>query len=69
MENSGRDVNPLDLLNLKSPRSDAELKEHRMELCIACEHFRERSQRCMKCGCFMQLKSTLLMAKCPIGKW
>lgn len=69
MENSDRDVNPLDLLNPKALRSSDDVKDARMDICKACEHFRERSQRCMKCGCFMQLKSTLLMAKCPIGKW
>jgi hypothetical protein len=67
MEND--DVRVWDLLNFKSPRSKAELKEERLNICRGCEFFNSRLEKCKKCGCFMKLKVSLKNAKCPIGKW
>ena len=63
------DVKPWDLLNPNSPRSQEELVAYRLEICRGCPFFRQRSQTCKKCGCFMTLKTTLKNAKCPIDKW
>ncbi len=63
------DVNFFDLFDPNKPRSDQELIEQRLAICKVCPAFRPKTQRCSKCGCFMQLKSTLKQAKCPIGKW
>ena len=63
------DVTFFDLFNPKQPRSDQEVIEQRLEICKVCPAFKKHSQRCSKCGCFMQLKATLTLAKCPIGKW
>lgn len=67
-QNDRKDVRPWDLIN-GSPRSPEELSEYRLEICKSCEWFRQRSQTCKKCGCFMKLKTTLAHAKCPIAKW
>ena len=61
-------VKPWDLVN-GSPRSPEELAAYRFEICSGCEFFRQRTQTCKKCGCFMKLKTKLEQAKCPIGKW
>lgn len=63
------DVKPWDLLNPNKPRSGKELAEYRLEICKTCEFFRERTQTCKKCGCFMKLKTHLEDASCPIKKW
>ena len=63
------DVKLWDLLNPNSPRSQEELVAYRLEICRACPFFRQKSQTCKKCGCFMTLKTTLKNAKCPVGKW
>ena len=47
-----RDVKPWDLIN-GSPRSQEELAIYRLEICKQCEFFRQKSQTCKKCGCFM----------------
>jgi hypothetical protein len=62
------DSKPWDLFN-GSPRSQEELVEYRLKICRSCEFFRQTSQTCKKCGCFMKLKTTLEKAKCPVGKW
>jgi hypothetical protein len=63
------DVTFFDLFDPKKPRSDKEIIEQRLEICKVCPAFRPRTKRCSKCGCFMELKTTLLQASCPIGKW
>ncbi len=65
----GDDVKFSDLFDPNQPRSDRDLIESRLEICNTCEHFNRRMVKCKKCGCFMKLKTTLVQAKCPIGKW
>ena len=64
-----KDVKFTDLFDPNKPRSDKELIEQRLAICNVCPAFRKNTQRCKYCGCFMQLKSTLQQASCPIGKW
>jgi hypothetical protein len=63
------DVEFLDLFDPRQDRSDRELAEARLEVCNACPHLQKQLKKCRKCGCFMQLKTTLKQAKCPEGKW
>ena len=63
------DVKFSDLFNPSQPRSDRELIEYRLKICNGCASFNKRLAKCKKCGCFMKLKTTLKLAKCPIGKW
>lgn len=48
----------------------ASKEEHakRMARCASCEFLTE-NKRCLKCGCFMELKSRLEGMKCPIAIW
>ena len=64
-----RDVKPWDLLNPNSPRSEDDLKAYRLSICEQCPFFRTVSRTCRKCGCFMDLKTTLAQAKCPDDRW
>ncbi len=61
-------VKPWDLFN-GSPRTPEEISEYRLEICRSCEFYRQRTNQCKKCGCFMKLKTQLEHARCPIGKW
>jgi hypothetical protein len=38
-------------------------------LCEGCEKWASKSRRCRSCGCFMDLKTTLPHASCPLAKW
>jgi hypothetical protein len=62
-------VTPLDLLNPKSAKADSELSNARLDICKSCPELIPVVNQCKKCGCFMDLKSTLKIAKCPLGKW
>ena len=44
-------------------------KKRRYDLCQACEFFHRDSKRCTKCGCFMEHKTGLTAAECPVNKW
>ena len=47
---------------------DEEILKMRWDLCLGCE-FLTDSNRCEKCGCFMQVKHKIATARCPMGKW
>lgn len=62
-------VTPLDLINPHALRSSEELAATRYTTCQGCERFLNVTKQCLECGCFMNLKTRLLNAKCPLGKW
>lgn len=62
-------VTPLDMLNPKTKRSDEELYKYRIDICMTCPELIQLTTQCKKCGCFMNFKTKLLEASCPIGKW
>ena len=64
-----KQVQFIDLFNPRQPRSDQELIEARLAICSSCEFLKKKRMQCMKCGCYMKLKSTLKQASCPVGKW
>jgi len=45
--------------------------DERLDLCRACDYFREEGNRCThtKCGCFLKIKTHYAPMRCPIGKW
>jgi hypothetical protein len=63
-----RTVKPWDLLN-KANYTDDDVAKSRLDICMGCEHLIKATKTCKKCGCFMQAKTKLKEATCPIGKW
>lgn len=53
---------------VKDMVSDEELSNNRIEVCNSCE-FLLITRNCSKCGCFVDAKTKLLRAGCPLGKW
>jgi hypothetical protein len=49
-----------------APRAVA---KERMTICEQCDRYREQSQTCEICLCFMPLKTASANMKCPIDKW
>jgi len=60
---------PLDLLNPKTEKASESLSSERFSICKACPELITPINQCKKCGCFMNLKTSLKIAKCPLGKW
>ena len=46
---------------------DEEVLKMRWDLCSGCEFLKD--DKCLKCGCFMNVKAHWAHAECPIGKW
>jgi len=44
-----------------------EIASDRYSMCLSCEHLHE--ERCKLCGCFMEKKTKIASATCPINKW
>ncbi len=62
-------VTPLDLLNPKTRKIDESHAAERMSICKACPELIKVVDQCKQCGCFMEFKTKLEAAKCPLGKW
>jgi hypothetical protein len=45
-----------------------DLQQARMAICESCPELTTLN-RCQQCGCFMTLKTRLIGAHCPLGKW
>jgi hypothetical protein len=62
-------VTPLDLLNPKTNYVEDSIHTDRMNICRACPELIKITSQCKKCGCFMEIKTKLEEAKCPLSKW
>ena len=62
-------VRPWDLFSAKKLKLTPEGARARFEVCLSCEHLIQLTKTCKKCGCFMELKTKLQDAVCPVGKW
>ena len=51
--------------NIASP----ELQQERLDICILCDLYDQKNDRCKKCGCKGNWKKRLITEHCPIGKW
>ena len=68
------------LLSVEEHGNDS-LTASRLEVCFSCDKYREDSGTCGVCGCYMDVKATLLtfrnpkelgridLTYCPLGKW
>lgn len=43
--------------------------QERLSICKGCEHLTGKLNQCDLCNCFMNIKTRIFFAQCPIGKW
>ena len=48
---------------------DQDIIDRRWSECEKCEFLLKPTNNCKKCGCFMNVKTKVATASCPIGKW
>ena len=56
--------------NIPPIPNDNELEPYafrRIKICRNCEHY--KLYTCLKCGCFMPIKTRIRSVNCPVGKW
>lgn len=64
-----RPARPWDIFNKNLNNIAPAIAEERINICQSCEFFVKATRQCKKCGCFMDMKTKLLNAECPVGKW
>lgn len=67
--NKSSRVKPWDVINPNSPKTQDEEADRRYAICEECPRFLRVTKQCKECGCFMNLKTKLANATCPLGKW
>lgn len=68
-EEKNRPARPWDLFNKNIGRVEAEISAKRLAICLECPELIKMTKQCKKCGCFMEAKTKLPNAECPLGKW
>jgi hypothetical protein len=63
------DTRPWDLLNPNTEYVDKEISTKRFDICKSCPKLIKLTNQCKECGCFMNIKTTLKQAACPLEKW
>lgn len=62
-------VTPLDFLNPMTKPAEEIVSNKRLDICLSCPELIQKVNQCKRCGCFMNIKTKLDAAKCPLGKW
>lgn len=62
------DTRPWDMLD-KSKYTDQVTSDKRFDICKQCPELIKLTNQCKECGCFMNAKTKLAGAVCPLGKW
>jgi hypothetical protein len=57
------------IINGIVPLSPEELAVERVKVCKECEYYGATAHQCKVCWCFIDLKTKVLEAECPTGKW
>lgn len=53
----------------KQVKLDSKLAGARMAVCNSCDRRNAVDNRCIECGCFLQLKQQLATEHCPLSRW
>ena len=46
-----------------------EVAKERLKTCAQCDKFEASESRCRECGCYIPVKSKLILDSCPLNKW
>jgi hypothetical protein len=68
-KNNGDVVRPWDIINPKIEKLPKKEYQKRLDICLGCDRLIKSTKQCKECGCFMNIKTQLPHASCPLGKW
>jgi hypothetical protein len=63
------ETRPWDFINPATQYVSEEEASARFSICESCPFLIKATSQCSKCGCFMNLKTKLQKATCPVGNW
>lgn len=62
-------VKPWDVIDPKTEWVEDSIKDLRYSICKECPDLLPLTKQCKHCMCVMKIKTGLLAATCPLGKW
>jgi hypothetical protein len=68
-KDSSRPVRPWDIFNKNIEKVTDRVQKERMSICLKCPRLIKSTRQCKECGCFMDAKTRLFEAECPLSKW
>jgi hypothetical protein len=68
-KNTGDIATPWDMVNPKIEKLPKKEYQKRLDICLGCDRLIKLTKQCKECGCFMNIKTQLPHASCPLGKW
>lgn len=63
------DSRPWDMFNPTVGRVTDDIARSRLDICLKCDKLIKATKQCSECLCFMQQKTKLANAECPLHKW
>ena len=69
MVDKDRESRPWDLFNKKIGRVEKDVALERLSICLGCPELIRLTKQCKICKCFMDAKTKLPNASCPLNKW
>jgi hypothetical protein len=66
---TNKKARPWDIFNKNIEKVMPEQQLVRLDICKSCPELIQLTKQCKKCGCFMEAKTKLPHASCPLGKW
>jgi len=55
---------------LKNPKlATRKVRKERLEVCHACDHYKDDTDQCDVCQCIMSIKASFEAMDCPLDKW
>jgi hypothetical protein len=58
-----------DIVEVFKPVEPGSMADRRIQICNACDRFKQKSKLCTECGCLMPLKTKMPSMGCPLHKW
>ena len=68
-ESKSRPVRPWDIFNKNVEKVARDIQQERLAICMECPRLIKATKQCKECGCFMEIKTKLFDADCPLDKW
>lgn len=64
-----RPARPWDIFNKNIEKLQGPIAKGRLDICMSCPELISVTHQCKICKCFMDVKTKLPNASCPLGKW
>jgi hypothetical protein len=68
-KDTDKNVTFFDIFNPNTEYISNQDKNARLSICHSCDRYIKLTSQCRECGCFMNIKTGMKNALCPLKKW